>query len=45
MKFKLEIVWYAQERGNRAVGGKFDVDEANLRLWLGEKETLEGISK
>jgi hypothetical protein len=43
--FKLEIVWYAQEHGSRAVGRKFYVDETNLRLWLGEKANLEGICK
>jgi hypothetical protein len=45
VKFKLEIVWCAQEHGSRTVGRKFDVDETNLRLWLGEKENLEGNSK
>jgi hypothetical protein len=45
VKFKLEIVWYAHEHGNRAVGRKFDVEEINLRLWLSEIENLEGISK
>jgi transposase-like protein len=37
-KFKLEVVRYAQEHGNRAVGRKFDVDETNVRRWSAEKE-------
>jgi hypothetical protein len=31
VKFKLEVVWYAQEHGNRSVGRKLDVDEMNER--------------
>jgi hypothetical protein len=41
----LEIVQYAQECGNRAVGRKSDADETNRRKWSGEKEKLEGIYK
>jgi hypothetical protein len=42
---RLEVVWYAQEHGNRAAGRKFDVDDMKIRRWSGEKEKLEGISK
>jgi hypothetical protein len=38
VKFKLEVVRYAEEHGNIAVGRKFDVDEMNVRRWLDEKE-------
>jgi hypothetical protein len=44
-KFKLEVVRYAQERGNGAGGRKFDLDEMNVRRRSGEKEKLEGICK
>jgi transposase-like protein len=44
-KFKLEVVQYAQEHGNRAVGRTFDADEMNVRQWSDEKEKLEGCSK
>jgi hypothetical protein len=29
-KFKLQVVHYAQEHGNRAAGRKFDGDEKNV---------------
>jgi hypothetical protein len=45
VKFKLEVVQYAQEHGNRALGRKFDVDETDIRQLSGEKEKVEGISK
>jgi hypothetical protein len=43
--FKLQVLRYAQEHGNRAAGRKFRVDETNVRRWSGEKQKLEGISK
>jgi hypothetical protein len=30
MKFKMEVVWYAQEHGNRAAG-RSDADDTNIR--------------
>jgi hypothetical protein len=44
-KFKFEVVQYAQEHVNRAVGRKSDVYEMNVSQWSGEKEKPEGISK
>lgn len=44
-KFKLQVVLYAQENGNRAAGKKFDVDEKNVRRWIQAKDALEKTSQ
>ena len=44
-KFKLEVVRFAQENGNRAAGKKFDVNEVNVRRWIEAKDALEKTSK
>lgn len=44
-KFKLQVVRYAQEHGNRAAGRKFDVDEKNVRRWILTKDALEKTSQ
>jgi transposase-like protein len=41
-KFKLEVVRYAQEDGNRAARIQFDVGGTNVKRWPGE-EKLEVI--
>ena len=35
--FKLQVISYAEEHGNRAAGRKFDVDESNVRKWRRNK--------
>ena len=39
--FKLQVISYAEEHGNRAAGRKFDVDESNVRKWRKNKEDIK----
>ena len=39
--FKLQVISYAKEHGNRAAGRKFDVDESNVRKWRRNKEDIK----
>jgi hypothetical protein len=45
VKFKLEVARYAQENGNTTAERKSDVDDMNVRWWLGKKENQDRISK
>ena len=40
--FKLTIVTYAIEKGNRAAAFQFLVDEENIQWWRSQQETLKG---
>lgn len=42
---KLEIINFAEEKGNRAAGKHFDVDESCIREWRKKKTVLEAIPK
>ena len=42
--FKLQVISYAEEHGNRAAGRKFDVDESNVRKWRRNKEDIKKMS-
>lgn len=44
-KFKLQVVNFAQEHGNREAGRKFDVDERNVRRWMQSKDALKNTSQ
>ena len=39
--FKLQVISYVEEHGNRAAGRKFDVDESNVRKWRRNKEDIK----
>ena len=39
--FKLQVISYAEEHGDRAAGRKFDVDESNVRKWRRNKEDIK----
>lgn len=41
MKFKLEVIQYAEKHGNRAAEKEFDVIESNVRYWRKQKEKIE----
>ena len=38
--YKLRVVSYAVDHGNRAAGKKFAVDESCVRRWRAQRETL-----
>ena len=40
--FKLQVISYAEEHGNRAGGRKFDVDKSNVKKWKRNKEARRG---
>jgi transposase-like protein len=39
-KFKLKVIKYAEEHGNRKAGREFDVDEKSVRSWRKSKKML-----
>jgi len=41
-KFKREVIWCAQEKGNRKAAAIFGVDESNVRLWQKHKTAISG---
>jgi hypothetical protein len=41
-KFKCEVIWCAEEKGNRKVTAIFGVDESNIRLWRKHKTAISG---
>lgn len=43
--FKLQVVGYAAEHGNRAAGKKFAVDESCVRRWRVQREKLTNTPK
>ena len=43
--FKLRVVGYAVEHGNRAAGKKFAVDESCVRRWRVQREKLTNTAK
>ena len=43
--FKLQVISYAEEHGNRAAGRKFDVDESNVRKWKRNLLNLQNLNK
>lgn len=38
--FKLRVVAYAVDKGNRAAGKQFNVDESYVRHWRSQREKL-----
>jgi hypothetical protein len=42
-KFKREVIWYAEEKGNRKATVIFGVDESNVRLWRKYKTAISGF--
>ena len=43
--FKLRVVSYAVDHGNRAAGKKFSVDERCFRKWQAQREKLTNTQK
>ena len=41
-KLKREVIWCAQEKGNRKAAAIFGVDESNVRLWRKHKTVISG---
>jgi len=41
-KFKREVIWCAEEKGNRKAAAIFGVDESDVRLWQKHKTTIGG---
>ena len=39
--FKLKVVMFAKENGNRAAGREFKVDERCIRRWRGQERVLK----
>jgi hypothetical protein len=39
-KFKCEVIWCAEEKGNRKAAATFGVDESNVRLWRKHKAII-----
>ena len=43
--FKLEVIKYAEENGNRAADREFGVNEKNVRRWRQQKDILHKTKK
>ena len=43
--FKLKVIRYAEEHGNRAAGREFCIDEKSVRQWRSMKEELDKMPK
>ena len=43
--FKLEVIKYAEEHGNRAAGRRFIVNEKNIRDWRKVEPLLKVMNK
>jgi len=41
-KFECEVIWCAEEKGNRKAAAIFGVDESNVRLWQKHKTAING---
>jgi hypothetical protein len=41
-KFKREVIWCAEEKGNRKATAIFGVDESSVRLWRKHKAVISG---
>jgi hypothetical protein len=41
-KFEREVIWCAEEKGNRKAAAIFGVDESNVRLWWNHKTVISG---
>jgi hypothetical protein len=41
-KFKSEVIWCTEEKGNRKVAAIFGVDDSNVRLWRKHKAVIIG---
>jgi hypothetical protein len=41
-KFKREVIWCAEDKGNRKAAAIFGVDERNVRLWQKHKAAISG---
>jgi hypothetical protein len=39
-KFKREVIWCTEEKGNRKAAAVFEVDESNVRLWRKHKVAI-----
>jgi hypothetical protein len=39
-KFKCEVIWCAEENGNRKTAAIFGVDESNVQLWRKHKTAI-----
>ena len=44
-RFKLTVVTYALEKGNREAARQFQVDEKNVRRWCSQQEKLKGLCR
>ena len=44
-RFKLNVVTYASEKGNREAARQFQVDEKNVRRWRSQQEKLKGLRR
>ena len=44
-RFKLTVVTYALEKGNREAARQFQVDEKNVRRWRSQQEKLKGLRR
>ena len=44
-RFKLNVVTYALEKGNREAARQFQVDEKNVRRWRSQQEKLKGLRR
>jgi len=42
-KFKHEVIWYTEEKGNRKATVIFGVDESNVQLWRKYKTAISGF--
>ena len=45
VSFKLRIINFAEQHGNRAAEREFGVSESNVRLWRKSKENLEKMPR
>jgi hypothetical protein len=41
-KFKREVIWCAEEKGNCKAAAIFGVDQSNIRLWKKQKAAISG---
>jgi transposase-like protein len=41
-KFKREVIWCAEEKGNRKAAAIFGVNENNVRLWRKHNAAISG---
>jgi hypothetical protein len=41
-KFKREVIWCTEEKGNRKADAIFGIDESYVRLWRKHKAVISG---